>query len=55
MGASLCLSPQDKLREMPCAAPLGQIDLLKREKQRREDKTVNAIVNDPEGAMRGEG
>ena len=30
------------------------LDLLKREKQRREDKTVNAIVNAPDGAKRGE-
>ncbi|GFE52095.1 hypothetical protein So717_38480 [Roseobacter cerasinus] len=30
------------------------LDLLEREKQRREGKTVNAIVNAPNGAKRGE-
>jgi len=30
------------------------LDLLEREKQRREGKTVNAIVNAPDGALRGE-
>ncbi|WP_223274749.1 tyrosine-type recombinase/integrase [Tateyamaria sp. syn59] len=30
------------------------LDLLEREKQRREGKTVNAIVNAPDGAKRGE-
>ncbi|WP_276149462.1 MULTISPECIES: hypothetical protein [unclassified Sulfitobacter] len=30
------------------------LDLLQREKQRREGKTVNAIVNDPDGAIKGE-
>lgn len=30
------------------------LDLLEREKQRCEGKTVNAIVNAPYGAMRGE-
>ena len=30
------------------------LDLLKREKQRREGQTVNAIVNAPDGAMRGD-
>lgn len=30
------------------------LDLLERKKQRREGKTVNAIVNVPDGAQEGE-